>query len=223
MVRKTLWSYARSVALLMLLDTNLWGRGTKNGLTEEKAQLTVSVYNEGGVPGEVLSRAEAAASRIFQRAGIEVNWLNCEVPAPNEQASRACREIAFPKHLQLRIVRKSAGLKGEAMGVSFQGKDGVGCLADLFYEPMEQLERSDGTDVACLLGYVAAHELGHLLLGASSHAVAGIMQARWTADALTSGQAARMVFLDQESQKMKERLFEARASERMEDLTSCRL
>ena len=66
-----------------------------------------------------------------------------------------------------------------------------------------------------------AHELGHLLLGTNSHAVAGIMRARWTADELTSAKAARMVFLDQESQKMKERLLGARErSGRAEDLTS---
>lgn len=203
MVTKT---FSRSIALVILLDGSLWGRGTPNGATEEKARVTVSVYNEAAVPGEVLSRAEQAASRIFQRAGIEVNWLNCQVPAASEQASITCREVAFPKHLHLRIVRRSAGLNGEAMGVSFQGEDGIGCFADLFYEPMERLEESDGTNVASLLGQVAAHEIGHLLLGRNSHAVAGIMQARWTADRLTSPALARLVFLDRESQKMKERL-----------------
>lgn len=203
MVTKT---FSRSIALVILLDGSLWGRGTPNGPTEEKARVTVSVYNEAAVPGEVLSRAEQAASRIFQRAGIEVNWLNCQVPAASEEASITCREVAFPKHLHLRIVRRSAGLNGEAMGVSFQGEDGIGCFADLFYEPMERLEESDGTNVASLLGQVAAHEIGHLLLGTNSHAVAGIMQARWTADRLTSPALARLVFLDRESQKMKERL-----------------
>lgn len=206
MVTKTSSRYLPSLALVILLDGSLWGRGTPNSPTEEKAQVTVSVYNEAAVPGEVLSRAEQVASRIFERAGIEVNWLNCRVPAASEEAAIACREMAFPKHLHLRIVRRSAGLNGEAMGISFQGEDGIGCFADLFYEPMEKLEESDGTNVASLLGQVAAHEIGHLLLGTNSHAVAGIMQARWTADRLTSPALARLVFLDRESQKMKERL-----------------
>jgi hypothetical protein len=135
-----------------------------------------------------------------------VNWLNCQVPAASEEASIACREVAFPKHLHLRIVRRSAGLNGDAMGVSFQGEHGIGCFADLFYEPMEKLEESDGTNVASLLGLVAAHEIGHLLLGTNSHAVEGIMQARWTADRRTSPALARLVFLDRESLKMRERL-----------------
>src|SRR6266478_6390144 len=113
MVTKTLSRYLWFVVLLTLLETSLCGKDTKNGLTEENAQVTVSVYNPADVPGEVLSRAEQTASRIFQRAGIEVNWLNCQMPAASEEASRACRELAFPTHLHLRIVRKPAGGKGE--------------------------------------------------------------------------------------------------------------
>src|SRR2546430_13266915 len=48
--------------------------------------------------------------------------LNCKVPAPTEEISRRCREVVFPEHLHLRIVRKSVGLKGEAMGISFQDR-----------------------------------------------------------------------------------------------------
>ncbi|HEX8882133.1 MAG TPA: hypothetical protein VF749_18955, partial [Candidatus Acidoferrum sp.] len=168
MVTKTFSRCLSFFALVIVLEGRLSGRATPNSPNEEKAQVTVSVYNEAAVPGEVLSRAEQAASRIFQRAGIEVNWLDCQLPAASEEASITCREAAFPKHLHLRIVRKSAGLKGEAMGISFQGEDGMGCFADLFYEPMEKLRESDGTNVASLLGQVAAHELGHLLLGTNS-------------------------------------------------------
>jgi hypothetical protein len=205
-VTKTFSRYLPSVVLVILSEGCLWGGGTPNSRTEEKAQVTVSVFNEAAVPGDVLSRAEQAASRIFQRAGIEVNWLNCQVPAASEEASLTCREVAFPKHLHLRIVRKSAGLNGDTMGVSFQGEGGIGCLADLFYEPMEKLEESDGANVASLLGRVAAHEIGHLLLGTASHAAGGIMQARWKAHESRGPEFGRMVFLDRESQKMRERL-----------------
>src|SRR5437879_13200855 len=40
--------------------------------------------------------------------------ISSEMPAAaSEEASRACRELAFPTHLHLRIVRKSAGLRSE--------------------------------------------------------------------------------------------------------------
>jgi len=92
------------------------------------------------------------------------------------------------------------------MGISFQGEDGSGCYADLFYEPMEQLHGSKGTDIASLLGHVAAHEIGHLLLGSNSHAAAGIMHARWTAEELASARVGGLAFLEKESLRMRARL-----------------
>jgi hypothetical protein len=206
---KTFCKWVPFVAVLMLISTNGWSKSTHRGRAQEEAHVTISVYNDAGVPLDVLQRAEDEASRVFRQAGIQVQWLNCLVPAVSEEASSACREAVFPEHLHLRIVRKSLGLKGETMGISFQTDDGRGCYADLFYEPMEDLRRSDGTDVASLLGYVAAHEIGHLLLGTNSHAVAGIMHAHWTAGELASTKTGEMVFLAKESRQMKERLITA--------------
>lgn len=195
-------------------SSNLWAKPPARGEAQESARVMISVYNDADVLADALERAEYEASRIFRQAGIEVNWLNCRIPAINEDASRACREAVFPEHLHLRIVRKSLGLKAEAMGISFQANDGTGCYADLFYEPMEQLHQSDGTDVASLLGQVAAHEIGHLLLGSNSHSVAGIMHAHWTVAELASARVGGLVFLENESRRMKARLATARQSSR---------
>ena len=212
---KTFPTGLRFVLFLFLLQTtttNLWSKPPAKGGIPESARVTISVYNDAKVPADALQRGEVEASRIFRQAEIEVNWLNCKVPAINEEASRACREAVFPEHLHLRIVRKSFGLKSEAMGISFQASDGSGCYADLFYEPMEQLHQSDSTDVASLLGHVAAHEIGHLLLGTNSHSAAGIMHAHWTASELASARVGALVFLEKESQRMKARLATATQS-----------
>jgi hypothetical protein len=168
--------------------------------------VTISVYNDAEVPVDVVGRAEGKAGQVFRRAGIAVTWLNCRVPAVSEEASRACREAVFPEHLHLRIVRKSFGLNAEAMGISFQAEDGSGCYADVFYEPMKQLRKSDGTDIASLLGHVAAHEIGHLLLGMNSHSAAGIMHAHWTSEELASVKIGGLVFSEQETLRMKAKL-----------------
>lgn len=177
---------------------------------QESAPLTISVFNEAGVPGDVLIQAEVEASGIFRQSGIEVQWLNCGVLAGDEEESATCRVAVFPAHLHLRIVRRAAGLKGETVGISFQAEGGTGCYADLFYDPMEELHRSYGTNLATLLGHAAAHAIGHLLLGTNSHAVAGIMQARWTADQLIDTGIRRLSFLDNESHRMRERLLSRR-------------
>jgi len=200
--------FAFVLALLPPTAVNLWGNGPRGrGVdAQESARVTISVYNEAEVPVDVVGRAEEQAGRVFRHAGIEVTWLDCKVPALNEEASRACREAVFPEHLHLRIVRKSLGLKGETMGISFQADDGSGCYADLFYEPMEQLHLSNGTDIASLLGHVAAHEIGHLLLGTNSHSEAGVMHAHWSAEELASAKVGGLVFLEKESRRMRARL-----------------
>jgi hypothetical protein len=47
---------------------------------------------------------------------------------------------------------------------------------------------------AALLGHVAAHEIGHLLLGSRSHAVSGIMKANWRLKELVLVAQGRMLF-----------------------------
>lgn len=190
--------------------------GSKIEDAKENARVTISVYNDAEVLQDALEQAEQQAEQVFRHAGIEMTWLNCRVPAVSEEASQACREAVFPEHLHLRVVRKSFGLKAEAMGVSFQAEDGSGCYADVFYEPMEQLHRSDGTDIANLLGLVAAHEIGHLLLGANSHSAAGIMHAHWSATELASAKVGGLVFSEQESLRMKARLATAMQASKRE-------
>jgi hypothetical protein len=203
-------------SLLTTTSTNLWGHapGSRDAHALETARVTISVYNEIEVSAEVLVQAESEASHVFRLAGIEVHWLNCGIPAASEEASRACREAVFPEHLHLRIVRKSLGLKGDTLGISFQADNGSGCYADLFYEPMEQLHQSDGTDLASLLGHVAAHEIGHLLLGTNSHSTAGIMHAHWTAEELASSRVGSLVFSENESRLMKAKLATAMLASR---------
>ena len=200
-------------------STNLWSKVPARGEAPERAYISISVYNDAEVPAEVLRHAENEASHVFRQAGIEVTWLSCKLPALSEEASRACREVVFPEHLHLRIVRKSLGLKGETLGISFQADDGSGCYADLFYEPMQHLHQSDGTDIASLLGHVAAHEIGHLLLGANSHSSAGIMHARWTAEELARARVGGLIFSENESRCMKARLATAMQAAKERPLT----
>jgi len=52
-----------------------------------------------------------------------------------------------------------------------------------------------GVDEATLLGRAVAHEIGHLLLGTSQHADAGLMRAHWSDRELQQGSEADWTFL----------------------------
>lgn len=50
--------------------------------------------------------------------------------------------------------------------------------ATVFYSRIEDLSPTrDANDIACRLGHVIAHEIGHLLLRSKAHSRSGIMQA----------------------------------------------
>ena len=174
-----------------------------------RPSLRVSVFNDAKVPEGQLLQAEKLAARIFAQASVSVEWLNCgrQDETPEEQA--ACAEFVFPGHLHVRILPRSQTLGLSTFGVSFQEEDGSGAQADVFYEGIARLERLGKTDSAIILGAVIAHELGHLLLGADSHARTGLMRPSWSAADFSPAIAGRLAFTDDQRQSLKARLSSA--------------
>jgi len=41
--------------------------------------VTISVHNDVAVPWGTIRGAEEEASRVFRQAGIDVEWMNCQV------------------------------------------------------------------------------------------------------------------------------------------------
>ncbi len=64
------------------------------------------------------------------------------------------------------------------MGRAFLPEHGAGYLADAYFQSVQDLAGRHQIDAEVLLGFVIAHELGHLLLG-PGHAPDGVMRARW--------------------------------------------
>lgn len=171
--------------------------------------VMISVHNDVGAPWGTIRDAEDEASYVFREAGIDVEWTNCQ-PVSEETAepgkSRSCGEVVFPEHLHVRIVKRAIGLSPDAMGISFLSEDGSGCQADLFYEGIEGLRQKSNASLGSILGHVAAHEIGHLLLGKNSHAPRGIMRAVWGHDELVTLRRGALFFSEKESAQMKGRL-----------------
>ena len=56
---------------------------------------------------------------------------------------------------------------------------GGGTMADAYFQAVQATSAQHRGDSGVLLGFVMAHELGHLLLGAG-HTPDGVMQAAWS-------------------------------------------
>jgi hypothetical protein len=197
-IRRSLW-----FGVLFLLLPIIASASAPRGAAA--SELIVSVYNDAGVPVDVLVSAETIASRIFREAGLHVNWLQCS--GSGEQVSVAsCVEVVVPMHLHVRIRPRSRNLASSILGVSYQSEDGSGCYSDIFLTPIIHLHDISGREVGALLGHVMAHELAHLLLGTNSHSATGIMRAQWHEEDLCSAGKGELLFTEQQSQVMRRRL-----------------
>ena len=207
-LRKSLWS----LAVLTVLCSSAWPKVP----AMKELYVTVSVHNDAGVPPAVLLQAESEATRIFRQSGLELRWLNCSLPQAVPENPIECATADFPRHLQLRIARRSLNLNEFAMGVSYLSADGTGCYANLFYDRARLIHESNPSQVsaATILGHGIAHELGHLLLGTNSHSPVGIMRARWQPADLASASKGSLLFSILESQEMRSKLSAWLAQER---------
>src|SRR5882672_6777490 len=78
---------------------------------QANSKLTVSVYNDAGIPQSTLQRGEEVAGRIYRRAGVEVEWQDGTRPSTDGS-------------LTLRIISSPRTLSSEDFGIAFVGDDG---------------------------------------------------------------------------------------------------
>lgn len=167
-------------------------------VSEPEIQVVVRVYNYAQVPGKVLGRAQSIASQIFAHAGVELVWAPCPVNGEDAEEYAACHRPAGPTDLALRILlepKARYASQGEVFGFALLPEDGgMGRVANVYFERVEEMawdklnsavqgifasQMAPQVCVSLAVGIVAAHELGHLMLGSNSHSSRGIMQPAW--------------------------------------------
>jgi hypothetical protein len=130
---------------------------------QEVRDLTVAVAHYADVDPKTMKEAERVASEVYRRAGIEIQWVE---PSTYEGATRLyvnvlSQEMAAPYYAS-----------DETVGFAIPGSR----AANVIYERVRQAARRRHVASGVLLGYVIAHELGHLLLPAHSHSSSGLMR-----------------------------------------------
>lgn len=183
----------RAIRLLVLVYALcFWARwGWSQNGAQENPQLSVGVYNDAAVPAKSLLRAEAKASMIYRRGGVELHWLDSPASRPE---------------LAIRIIPKSRNLSSEVFGIAFLDANGFGQQADIFYRNIAELSAVWSQNQAELLGSVMAHEIGHLLLGSNSHSATGIMRLHWDDQQLQLASVGQLSFDGKEIRKIHARL-----------------
>ncbi len=112
----------------------------------------------------------------------------------------------MPAQFVVRIVPESFGPTDTVFAVAFLGIDGTGNYRDVFWDRCEGMHRDSGVNAALLLGTVAAHEVGHLLLGSNAHSAIGIMAPHWEQEELRHAGMGSLLFTPEQSVRMRTRI-----------------
>ena len=152
--------------------------------------LQVRVYDYAKVPQSVWKRAEAVAADIFREAGVEMAWLVCPGGGDGRSVHPDCRTPMGPLEVSLRALPsapETLSNRPDVLGRAHVPKGGgVASYADIYVDRIGDLAdrlRTAGSHTLTrvdsqrrVLGVVAAHELGHLILGSTSHTRRGLMR-----------------------------------------------
>jgi len=171
-------------------------------------RVRLSVFNDAGIPADTLAQAASRATAILAQSGVELDWLDCGRPDPSDFSQRAtpCSAIGWPHQLSVRILPHGRSVGADTFGQAFLDQSGSGAYSNVYFNNLaanrEHAQLSDGD----MLGFVIAHEVGHLLLGSNSHSSSGLMQARWDSAALSSAFHHTLFFTDAQSATLRARL-----------------
>jgi len=169
---------------------------------QQRPHIIVVVSDTVGVAPSLLLRSEDEAARLFEIAGIEIEWHNCGryIQEDVEDCS-----VHGTNRLVLHIVHTGLAVRDSVFGVAFIGEDGRGKYSDVFFDRIREEALGSTVPLAQLLAAVSAHELGHLLLGTHSHSPVGIMEARWQKQSLGKIAMGSLYFTREQSRLMQQR------------------
>jgi hypothetical protein len=191
---KTTLRWTLSAGLALASGFTGLGHAAAVASSETSPAITIHVRNYAGVARQTLTEAEQVATGIFRNAGVETGWAEIVVTAENGQLNSADHPAYNLADIQLNIfpevMSDRSGLSNNVMGVApGTGPDrGIVYVLDskvrtIFWSTLSAYSRGDmdrHVSMGEVLGYVIAHEIGHLLLNQEVHSPHGIMRGEWS-------------------------------------------
>src|SRR5688572_24316398 len=159
-------------------------------------------------PPDVLVRAQTETARIYAAVGVRLVWEARGAPITADPLS------LLPRLTMIIVDNPDAWperVAASALGVAPDGQSGVGRRAYAFNERIQESGRRHGTDPAKILGYVMAHELGHLLLARGAHSSTGIMSGRWNRFEIQSVERSALRFTSEQAKSIRSTVAEMNA------------
>lgn len=164
--------------------------GVRFGSASEQSggelSLTLRIHDYSRVPSDSLSRATAIVTRTYEKIGVRTEWMGVARPAEQRDASRRRDETPPRPAAQLTIIiltpemAARAHVAEQVLGYAAVPDEGMGSIAFAVYERVRAAARKIPANEAELLGFVMAHEIGHLVLPRGSQPdTTGLMKNHW--------------------------------------------
>ncbi len=154
-----------------------------------------------------LAATFADAAAILEDAGIGVTWVRCDVVFVQRDANPCLRPLVA-NELAIRFVRLPPHLAEQdlvTLGDSLvDTRLRVGALATIYVNRVAALAGRCHIEVQTLLARATAHEIGHLLLGTTAHASAGLMRAAWSQATIRRAAADDWTFTSRDAGAIRE-------------------
>lgn len=142
--------------------------------------LVLRIYDTSGTAQKEMNLARSTVHTVFNRAGIDVAWLDCTHPSPGGM-NPGCDRAVGTTEAVIRIIAAGSRQTGRTLGYSFgDGHSNNACLATVLADRVDDVARRAQAEVGTLLGYVIVHEVSHVLLGNDAHSPIGLMRANWS-------------------------------------------
>lgn len=168
----------------------------------EAPNLVIRVYDYADVNRGTRRKAGDVVQRILNRAGVRVAWLDCN------DSTKPCTQPRTPTTLILRILTGSRNSRrtssADACGFAFRPADGTrGTLFNVLADCVREIASSEGISEDLILGHLAAHEIGHLLLPDGKHSRSGLMKSELRTKEWREAKLGRLRFKSDETAQVR--------------------
>jgi hypothetical protein len=169
--------------------------------------VVIRLYSAAGIPDDVLATAVETTTDTLRAAQLQVKWIVCARQGAASPEAAACVTPAAASDLIVRIIRTPGpGIAGRTLGhAAVDTGAGRGTLATLYADRIDRLAAGAGVARGLVFGLAMAHEVGHLLLGTTTHPTRGLMRATWASADLRVGTARDWLFSPSEALALRER------------------
>jgi hypothetical protein len=171
---------------------------------DPRTRIQVRFYTLTPLTDAELTGALESAQRIFAQAAVSVEWLDCSSASAEAAPPLPCITRLGGNDFLLRFAASpGATTASDPLGLSIvDGTSRAGVLATVYVDRVNRAANAFGVNRLTLMGRVAAHEIGHLLLGLERHARTGLMRADWSPTSLQRGSLRDWSFSKEEGHRM---------------------